>query len=112
MRRLSLTALTLAVAASLIGSASAPAATKACSDNDRFLQQLKATHVGCKKARKVMFGWARSSSCIKGGDGLLADRARTCTVQGFRCVPKKAEGGVRVRCAKGTASLRFFDSQG
>ncbi|MCW2967416.1 MAG: hypothetical protein JWM71_1188 [Solirubrobacteraceae bacterium] len=113
MRRLSLLiALALTTAGLLAGSAPSLAATRSCSDSDRFLQQLKATNVGCAKARPVMYAWARSSSCIRGGSGLLATRVRTCTVKGYRCVPHKAEGGVTVRATQGDRVLRWFDSQG
>ena len=105
--------LMVVVAAALTAStAPASAATRSCSDPDRFLQQLKTTNLGCATGRAVMFRWAKSSSCIAGGDGLLADRARTCSVLGFRCVPAAAEGGVRVTCTSAEARARFFDSQG
>jgi hypothetical protein len=107
-KKLSLSALVVVALAAVPASA----ATRSCPDSDRFLQQLKATNIGCATANYVMFGWARSSKCIKGGDGLLADRARPCTYAGFRLVPKKAEGGVRVTGVSGESTLKFFDSQG
>jgi hypothetical protein len=110
--RVSLSTLLVCASALVAVAAPASAATRSCSDSDRFLQQLKATNVNCKTANAVMFGWAKSSKCISGGDGLLADRARPCTVVGFRCTPSKAEGGVRVRCTSAEAAVRFFDSQG
>jgi hypothetical protein len=110
MRKLLLTIVAVSLTASAAPAASA--ATRACSDSDRFLQQLKTTNLGCATGRAVMFRWARSSACIAGGDGLLAERARPCTVVGFRCIPKPAEGGVRVTCTSAEARARFFDSQG
>ncbi|MCW2990517.1 MAG: hypothetical protein JWM73_1111 [Solirubrobacterales bacterium] len=109
MRKLLLVVGALTLTAS---TAPASAANRSCSDGDRFLQQLKTTNLGCATGRQIMFRWAKSSACIAGGDGLLADRARTCGVVGFRCVPKPAEGGVRVTCTSGEARARFFDSQG
>jgi hypothetical protein len=110
MRKFLLAAVAVSLTASTAPAASA--ATRSCSDSDRFLQQLKTTNLGCATGREVMFRWAKSSQCIAGGDGLLAERARTCTVIGFRCVPKAAEGGVRVTCTSAEARARFFDSQG
>jgi hypothetical protein len=112
MRKLTGPTLAAVAAALLAAPAAAPAATRACADSDRFLQQLKATNVTCKTAREIMFAWARSSKCIRGGDGLLADRARTCTIRHFQLVPRKAEGGVRVRGTRGDEVIRFFDSAG
>jgi hypothetical protein len=91
---------------------SAGAAGRPCTDSDRFLQQLRVTGASCDTGRAVMFGWARSSACIADGDGTLAERSRPCTVRRFRCTPKAAEGGVTLRCTRGRAVVRFFDSQG
>jgi len=102
-----------AAAVTLLSAAPASAApSRACSDNDRFLQQLRVTKTSCATGRSVMFGWARSSACIHGDGDLLADRVHRCTVRRFRCVPGRAEGGVTVRCVRQGAVIRFFDSQG
>lgn len=99
------------VSALALPAASAAAATQGCSDSDRFLQQLQATNLHCRVANRLMFRWARSSACIGGGDGRLAARVRPCTIfPGYRCLPRKAEGGVTVRCNKGRHGIRFFDS--
>lgn len=95
--------------------AGAASKAKPCETFDRFLQQLTVTRVTCPGARRVIYSWARSSACIPAGDGFVQDRARTCTVRGFVCKPRRGEGGVRVTCrAKVDASrvVRFFDSQG
>ena len=105
--------LAAAIAAAALGAVPASAApSRACSDGDRFLQQLRVTDTGCATGRRVMYGWARSSSCIHGDGDLLADRVHVCRVRGFRCTPRAAEGGVTVRCVRQGAVVRFFDSQG
>ncbi|WP_354697515.1 hypothetical protein DSM112329_03146 [Paraconexibacter sp. AEG42_29] len=95
----------------------APAKKRAqtCETFDRFLQQLTVDGVTCPGARRVIYSWARSSACIPAGEGFIQDRARTCTVRGFVCKPRKGEGGVRVTCkskADAERVIRFFDSQG
>jgi hypothetical protein len=111
VRLLATAALSLVAAAA--AAAPSSAASRPCSDGDRFLQQLRVSGTGCEAGREVMFAWARSSDCIRGGDGLLAERVRRCRLGAFRCVPRDAEGGVRVRCTRGErVRVRFFDSQG
>lgn len=102
----------ITLTAILVVVSSSAAATRSCPPSDRFLQQLRATNIGCGAANRVMFGWARASSCFRGGSGLLADRVRPCSVLRYRCVAHRATGGVTVRCQRGTRALRFFDSQG
>jgi hypothetical protein len=95
-----------------VAPAATPSGTRTCETFDRFLQQLTVKGVTCPGGRKVIHSWARSSRCIPEGDGFIGDRARYCTVRGFGCKPRKAEGGVRVTCKSQGRVIRFFDSQG
>lgn len=110
MSSLRLSIVLAVVSALALPTAPAAAATRRCPEGDRFLQRLQATELPCRVAERLMFRWARSSACIRGGDGRLATRVRPCTiVPGYRCLPRKAEGGVAVRCTKGRRGIRFLD---
>lgn len=110
MRTLVLLASLLAVTLTAATAASsASASTRSCATSDRFLGELRATNVSCPTARTVMNAWARTRACAPGADGTLAQRARTCTVRRFRCVPRRSTP-LRVRCTRGRAVVRFIDS--
>ena len=105
-------ALGLVVLASALGAAPNAAARTSCTTGDRFLQALTADGVSCPGARRITFGWARSTGCFSGDGATLADRARACTVRGFRCRPRAASVGVRVTCTSSGRAVRFLATGG
>lgn len=110
-----------ALAGPAIGSAAAaspatPAATRSCSESDRFIQAVKAVNLNCRIAVAIAFAHARRASCFAREGDFIFDRATPCTVtvsrKSFRCTPRKAEGGITVKCVRLGTSVRWFNSGG
>ena len=92
--------------------APSPAVTRSCSEDDRFLQNVRATNVPCKAAVGVAKAWARNGACFRGEGDTLAGRVTACRVRRYRCRP--SSGGapfrVRVTCRRQNRTIRFVDA--
>jgi len=91
--------------------APSPAATRSCSEDDRFLQNVRATNVPCKAAVGVAKAWARNGACFRGeGDTLAAAASRRAACAGIAAGPPQAARRSGSESPAGARTARFGSS--
>jgi hypothetical protein len=67
-------------------------------------QALRATAIGCDRARQAMNSWQREPSCA-----LPAGASRgSCLTRSYRCQSVRVDRGIAVSCARPGESVAFI----
>jgi hypothetical protein len=84
------------------------ASARSCDTHAVDAGSLRAVGVSCGAARRVLFGWQRSSSCASPSG---ASRS-SCSTGSYRCLGAKTDRGVAVSCSRPGNSVAFIAKRG
>jgi hypothetical protein len=92
------------------GTSSGPvgASARDCDTGTVDVEALRVVGVSCGRARQVMYGWQRTSSCAA-----PTDASRTsCTARSYRCLSARTSRGLVVGCSLPGESIAFVVKPG
>ncbi|MFN8162583.1 MAG: hypothetical protein U0R26_01905 [Solirubrobacterales bacterium] len=80
------------------------ASARHCDTGAVDAKALRATGLSCGEARRLMFGWQRSSSCALPP----ATSRASCTRRSYLCLSTRTARGVAVSCSRPGRSIAFL----